>query len=125
MMKRSERYRTLSSIQRYGTDLEEITVTLDPVTSDVTAGPPRAEAELAEASRLILEFLSKAKDPVTEAELDGVIECRRQVWKKALRELVGTGKVIRTGRGGKGEPFRYSGSLSYSGTTEPQELFRA
>jgi hypothetical protein len=120
MMRRSGRYRTVSSIQRYGTDLEEITVVLDPFTLDVTAGPPRAEAEVADAGRLILEFLAGAKDPVTEAELDGAIECRRQVWKKALRDLAGTGKVVRTGRGGKSDPFRYCGSPKYPGTTEPK-----
>jgi hypothetical protein len=31
---------------RYGTDLEEITVTLDPANSDVTAGSRHAEVEL-------------------------------------------------------------------------------
>src|SRR5437773_9630286 len=50
LMKRTERYRTLSSIQRYGEDLQEITLVLDPVTRNITAGLPRAEAEDAEAA---------------------------------------------------------------------------
>src|SRR5262249_57463507 len=106
-------------------EVEEVTVRVERGRLDIEAGPPRAQADLDEAGRLILAFLDKATEPVAEADLDGAIECRRQVWKKALRGLVGTGKVIKTGRGGKGDPFRYSGSLSYSGTTEPAGLFRA
>jgi hypothetical protein len=122
LFKRSQRYRTVSSIQRYGDDLEEITLTLDPVTRNVGSGPPRAEAEIRDASTLILETLHRAKAPMTEADLDGAIECRRQVWKRALRDLVGTDKVLRTGRGGKGDPFRYSGSPIYLGTRELEHV---
>jgi AAA domain-containing protein len=111
LMKRSERYRTLSSIQRYGTDLEEITVCLDPATGDVAVGPPRDEVEAAEAADLILGYLINVNNPVTEAEIEAAIECRTKTQRRALRELVGTGKVVRTGRGGKGDPFRYSCSL--------------
>src|SRR5262245_17584786 len=35
LLRRSEKYRTLASLQRYGADLEEITVTLDPITRNV------------------------------------------------------------------------------------------
>jgi hypothetical protein len=115
MMKRTDRYRTLSSIQRYGQDLDEITINLDPITRTVTAGPSRADAELAEAGQLILQYLASMDHPVTEAEIDGAIECRRQAWKRALRELAGSGNVERTGRGGKADPFRYSGSPSIYG----------
>jgi len=121
ILKRSEKYRTLSSIQRYGDDLEEITVTLDPITRDVSAGPPKADVEMAEVGGLIVEFLA-SRDPVTEAELDAAIEARTQVRRKARRELVGTGKVVRTGRGGKSDPFRYSCSLSNVGTREHETL---
>lgn len=121
LLKRSEKYRTLSSIQRYGDDLEEITLSLDPMTRDVTAGPPRATAELAEAGRLILAFLANTQEAVTEAEVDAAIECRTQIRRKALRELVGTGTVVRTGRGGKTDPFRYSCSLHMSGTREQEQ----
>jgi hypothetical protein len=120
IMKRGDRYRTLSSTQRYGADLEEITVDLDSVTRDVVAGPPRAEAEAAEAERLIIEFLDRAGRPIEEKEFDGAIECRRQVWKVALRRLVDSNRIGRIGRGGKGDPFRYCGSLKYPGTWEPE-----
>lgn len=107
LMKRTERYRTLSSIQRYGQDLDETTLTLDPETRNVGAGVTRAAAELDDAARRIVEYFAAHPAPVTEAELDGSIECRRQAWKRALRDLVAGGRIARTGRGGKSDPFRY------------------
>ena len=91
--------------------------------SDGLAGVPRIEADLAEAGRLILDVLARAKEPMTEAELDGAIEFRRQAWKRALRDLVAAGRVIRAGRGGKAEPFRYSGSHSIPGNQGTRTLF--
>src|SRR5262249_49638776 len=108
LMRRTERFRTLASVQRYGADLDEIIVTLDPVTFDVSTSGTREAAEEAEAARLILDALGKAPEPVTEEELGDLIECRRQAWKRALRDLVRREAVVRTGRGGKGDPFRYA-----------------
>jgi hypothetical protein len=113
----------LASIQRYGQDLEEITLTLDPISREILAGPPRREADLAEAAALILRYISTASGPVTEAEIDGAIEVRRQVWKRALRDLVAGNQITRTGRGGKADPFRYSGSHTYIGNQGTGALF--
>jgi AAA domain len=117
LMKRTEKYRTLSSIQRYGEDLEEITITLDPDTRNVSGGAPRAQAEENDAARLILNFLETAPAPVTEAELDVGIECRTQPRRAALRALVAKGEVLRTGRGGKADPFRYAGTRIAAGAS--------
>ncbi len=108
LMKRGLKYRTLLSIQRYGEDLEEITLALDPITRTVTAGGTLAAAEQADAERRILKFLAGTSTPVTEAEIaDGVV-CRTQPLRAALRALVAAGKVGRSGRGGKADPFQYA-----------------
>ncbi len=112
LMRRGDKYRTLESVQRYGPDLEEITITLDPGTRNVEAGPLKADAEQVDAGRLILDYLSSVSEPKTEEEIDGAIECRRQVWKRALRALVARNQITRTGRGGKVDPYRYGGSGS-------------
>src|SRR5262249_24903465 len=44
-LKRSEHYRTLASTQRYGLDLDEVTIELDAVTRRVSAGLPAREAD--------------------------------------------------------------------------------
>ena len=64
LLKRSERYRTLSSIQRYGPDLEEITLALDPVTRTVNPGPSRAEADEDEMASTIARYLQSQPEPV-------------------------------------------------------------
>jgi hypothetical protein len=119
LMKRTERYRTLASIQRYGEDMEEITLALDPDTRNVSAGGTRAAAEQDDAARLILEFLAPAVGSVTEAELDDAVECRTRPRRAALRALVAAGTVARTGRGGKADPFRY-GIAESAGTRIPE-----
>ena len=63
LMHRGGRFRTLSSRQRYGEDLEEITLDLDSATRNVTAGPPLADAEQAIAAQLILDFLAQGQPP--------------------------------------------------------------
>jgi len=126
LLKRTPRYRTLSSIQRYGDDLDEMTITLDPITRDISAGASREELDRAEAKQTLLDYLKSIPRPgMTEAELDEVIEGRRGTWKKALRELVKDKQVVRTGEGGKADPFRYSGSGSPPYSREPENGSRA
>lgn len=112
LVKRSARYRTLSSIQRYGPDLEETTVTLDTETGLLSAGMPRREADEAEAALAILVYLAGQAEPVEESAIDEAVEGKRGPKVKALRRLVKDGRVTRTGAGKKGEPYRYADSGS-------------
>ena len=123
LLKRGERGRSLSSIQRYGDDLDEITLDFDPVTRDITAGPPPNELEELAARAEILKHLAGVPDPLTEAELEEAIECRTKTQRRALRQLVADGRVLKTGRGGKGDPFKYSCSPSYVGNMGTRTLF--
>lgn len=108
ILKRSERYRTLGSIQRYGEDLEEIVLTLNLETRIVSAGPSRQEADEAEAEAAILDYLKGKEEPVEEREIHDAVEGRRAVKLRALRKLLGEGNVMRTGSGKRGDPYRYS-----------------
>ncbi len=108
LLKRSERYRTLSSIQRYGEDLEEIVLTMDKETRIICAGPTRKDADEAQATEAILEYLAAQSEPVEEGAIHDAVEARRAVKQKALRRLVSDGEVVRTGSGKRGDPYRYS-----------------
>lgn len=112
LLKRLERYRTLSTIQRYGDDLEELTVALDPETRAVAAGGPRREAEEEEAARAILAYLTGQPEPLDEAAILEGVEGRRGLKVKGLRRLLGRGHVTRTGAGKKGDVYRYAVSCS-------------
>lgn len=107
IMKRSDKYRTLSSIQRYGTDLEEITLQYDETIRTLSAGVTRTEADQAEAEEAILEFFSKTEEAVEENVIHEAVEARRAVKLKAILKLVAGGKLNRTGTGKKGDRYRY------------------
>ncbi len=108
LLKRSERYRTLSSIQRYGEDLEEVVLTMDKETRIISAGPSRKEADEVQAAEAILEYLKTRPEPIEEGALHEAVEGRKGPKAKALRALVESDRVTRTGEGKRGAPYLYS-----------------
>jgi hypothetical protein len=120
LLRRTEKYRTLASEQRYGADLPEITLNLEPVTRTITVGPARAEADMVEAGAAILDFLRTADEPATEATIHEAVEGRKAVKERALRRLVSDRKVLRSGAGRRSDPYRYAISPSLPPTT-PRE----
>ncbi len=111
LLKRTERYRTMSSVQRYGEDLAEITLTFDMATRLVAAGPPRQEADERGAMGLILEYLGGQEGPIGEPAILEAVEGSKELTGRSLRRLVREDRVTRTGQGRRGNPFLYS-SLS-------------
>lgn len=115
MLRRGDRYRTLSSIQRYGDDLDELTLSLDPGTRWITAGPSRAEADETDATGAIFAYLAPQSEPVEESAIHDAVEARRVLKQRALRRLIADGRVTRTGSGRRGDSYHYS----VSGTEVP------
>lgn len=113
LLRRSERYRTVRSIQRYGEDLPETVLPFDPQTGIVSLGHTREQEEEVRLAEAMLEHLKiQAEDSehgraLTQPELDDAVEGRIQYKRKALKALVDAEKVKRTGKGSKGDPFRY------------------
>lgn len=111
-LRRTERYRTIRSIQRYGEDLPETVLPFDPQTGMVSLGQTREQDEEIRISEAMLEHLKLAEDAengnsLTQPELEDTVEGRILHKRKALKALVDAGKVERVGKGVKGEPFRY------------------
>src|SRR5262245_42241363 len=106
-MKRNDKYRTLSTIQRYGTDLDEITLEYNQDTRTLTAGVARAEADLREAEKAVLEFLKTQAEAIDERTIQDAIDGRKGTKSKALRRLAETQRIERTGTGKKGDPYLY------------------
>jgi hypothetical protein len=128
VLKRTDRYRTLQSVQRYGEDLPETVLDFDTERKAVLLGPEKSAADVARAGEGILEYLKAIGSQTTEAEIAEAVECRTKAQKRALRELCEAGKVLRAGAGKKGDPFVYSlapgfsfpGSHYIPGTREPE-----
>jgi len=111
LLKRSEKYRTIHSVQRYGTDLEESVIEFDAETRTSKISGTKTEAEIDRIGKEICNYISAQKEPVFEKDIKENIEGTNAYRVKALRNLVDTGKVIREGKGGKGDPYNYSCSL--------------
>lgn len=111
LMKRHEHCRTIMTQQRYGDDLEETTLDFDPIARSFSMGSTKENADIETIKEAVYEYLSEKGESVTEAEVLHDVEGRRAHKVKVLRELVNEGRAKRDGRGGKGDPFKYSCSL--------------
>jgi hypothetical protein len=111
LLKRHDSYRTIKSIQRYGTDLPETILNFDSDQRTVTVGKSKEDTDLENLKESLLDYLSSSGEPLTEAVISEEVEGRTAVKRKALREFVAEGTVTRTGKGGKSDPFKYSCSL--------------
>lgn len=123
IVKRGDKSRSVHSIQRYGQDLEETTLSFDPSTRVITLGETKEIEKQKEVAALIVEFLSLQGEPVTEADILEGVEAGRGVKTKTLRALVEDRTILREGRGGKGDPFKYSCSVVpsiYMGTRKQE-----
>jgi len=121
LLKRGDKYRTLQTQQRYGEDLVETTLHCDAETRTTTLGQSRQEEGLSAMEEALLEFLRDQEAPRTEAEISDAVQGRKVLKVTALRSLVREGTVTGEGKGGKGDPFRYSRShvsTYMSGTTK-------
>ena len=108
IMKRHEGYRTIQSIQRYGEDLPETILNYDKNTRTVTIGDSREGEDLSRIKQEILVFLGTQNEPATEPLIVKETEGNTALKRKAIRELVSSGEVKRDGKGGRGDPFKYS-----------------
>ncbi len=107
-LRRTEKYRVLSSLQRYGTDLEEVTLLFNPTSRLVTLGYSRQGADERSAAQEILDYLVAQGAPLEERAIREAVEGRKAAQIKALRRLVAEGKVVRTGEGRKRDPYQYT-----------------
>lgn len=109
IMKRTETYRTIESIQPYCVDLPRTILASDPATVLTTSGASLEEYELAEYARQIVEFLTN-REPTPETDIKDSLPTphRRGLVSKALRGLVLQGRVMQHGNGKRGDPYLYS-----------------
>src|SRR5437899_3321067 len=108
LLKRGKHYRTISSIQRVGPDLEETVIELHEHSGRVRLGGSRFEAEVAVATVEILKALqnSGSQQFLSKTDLLEPIEMRRQVKFRALKLLIQQGSIVQLGSGSRSDPHR-------------------
>lgn len=116
--------RTLQSIQRQGESMAETMLHFDPARRKFTLGVSRTQAEADELESAILDYLRDENRPRTEKEVMDSVSGDFGKRRKALRDLVASGRVVRNGAGKRGDPFLYSFSFEVSsprGANEKRE----
>jgi len=124
-MHKRERARTVETIQRYGEDLPETIVHLDPETGAVDAAGDMKTFLLEERKSAILETIGT--DPLSEAAIKELAGgTNKGLTSRAVRSLFEAGRLSRTGSGKKGDPYLYQivgqdgGSNAVFDVTDPQ-----
>ncbi|GJQ48030.1 MAG: AAA family ATPase [Candidatus Kuenenia stuttgartiensis] len=121
LLKRYEGYRTIQSRQRYGDDMLETVLVFDKASGMTDIGGAKEGQDIRLMENAILEFLEKQVEPVDEKTIHSETTGSCAPRKKALRELVNSGRISRTGEGKKGHPFLYSGTPEKGGTARKTE----
>jgi hypothetical protein len=128
VIKRSEAYRTVQTVQRIGPWMPETVLQFDQETKRLSLGDTRFERDRKETEEAILEFLEGAAEAKTDPQITAEVEGKTETVRKALRELVRQGKVTRDGGGKRGDPYLYRFSFScshYIAGTREQESQKA
>ena len=130
LLSRSARYRTISTVQRNGDDLDETLLVLDETSGALRLAGSRALADQAQIRDALYDALANATDPLTQPEWFDLVEGHKTKKLAALKSLLAVGndgnqKVVREGAGTRNHPYRYqlgdfnSGSLVPSKEWEP------
>ncbi|MCL5670252.1 MAG: helicase RepA family protein, partial [Acidobacteria bacterium] len=114
VLRRTEAYRTIQTVQRVGQSMPETVLNFDSEARRLSIGGTREEAETENLTGEILEFLRGAGEPRIEPEITEAVEGKTKFVRRALRQLVKLGKVSREGGGRRGDPFKYGFSFSCS-----------
>ena len=129
-MRRTEPYRTLQTLQRIGQDFPETVVEFDAVTKRLSLGGRRENAEVQNVAAKILACLGDK--PLSEPEINELVEGRNKSKRRAIRELKEQGKLVCFGSGKRGDPFRYQkpctlvpGPIQSIGDKKPSEVSKA
>ena len=124
VLKRTETYCTIQSVQRMGHAMQETVLAFDPDARRLSVGGTRFEADRGECEAEILEFLSAADGPLTQAQIRAGVEGQTQIIRAALTALAESGRVEKCGDGTRGKPFTYrfpnNGSQYIQGTSKPE-----
>jgi len=108
VLKRTEAYRTIQTVQRLGEWMPETVLQFDSESRRLSVGGTRFEAERQECEEAIIEFLKAAGEGKTEPEIDEQVDGKTTLKRKALRAGFEKGRVTREGSGKKGDPYKYS-----------------
>lgn len=104
--------RTLATIQRYGENLEDTVINLDPATGIVFEGGTVAAVRQDTTRTDILRALELG--PRTEQEIKDSARADNKAVGETLRQMVRSGELTKSGKGRKGDPYVYALHIPYA-----------
>ncbi|HJR09008.1 MAG TPA: AAA family ATPase [Pyrinomonadaceae bacterium] len=104
-MRRRGQARTVETVQRYGEDIPEMVVHLNPETGIVTPGGTVQTLLLEERKSAVLEAIGD--ESLTEGDIKARVGGNQALIPRTVRALVEDELLQRTGAGKKGDPYRY------------------
>lgn len=113
-MTENERWLSSRRGQRYGDDMPDTKIAIDPQTHRVILKETRAESTEARIADDITAYLSCQKGEVLAADILSNVVGKKATLQQALSDLVTSGRVQRFGPGKRGNPYRYAVSGSSS-----------
>jgi AAA domain/DnaB-like helicase N terminal domain len=108
LLKRHDDVRTVSTMQRYGADLEETVLDMDGETGLIGIAGSFSAIRIEGVMHQICEAIRKSHSPMTETEIREAVGGDRAVVAKAIRQAVENRRLIRTEEGRRGSPFLYA-----------------
>jgi hypothetical protein len=105
MRRKDDNTRIISSEQRYGENLPELALNLDPATDRVSSRGEYASIQVQDLATEILTTIADSE--MTEPEIKEALGGNHTVTAKALRSMVENRILERRGKGIKNAPFTY------------------
>ncbi len=103
----SGKNRIISSRQRYGKPITETVLLFNNDSKTFSLGGSRHQSEVRRVSKSILQCLKSRKTPLTEKQIEELVKCKTTFFRSAIRKLVSKNKLSKSGKGTKGDPFKY------------------
>jgi len=121
---REDGRRMIETQQRYGTNIEPTILVFDSYSKSLKLGGTKEEEDMGAMEDKIIKFLKSTNEPIVEKIIQEEVDGKNAIKVRSLRDLVSKGVVIRTGVGGKNDPYKYSCSPVLNpevGTREQEE----
>jgi putative DNA primase/helicase len=123
VLRRTENYRLIQTVQRLGQDLPDTVLRFDQETKQLSLGASKLDTDRGECEKRILEFLD-GREPQTQAQIREEVNGETRAIRAALTALVAAKEVQKTGEGTRGKPFVYEfwfgGSQDSAKTSKPE-----
>lgn len=112
IMNRNSEKRTIKSIQRYGTDLEESALLFDKSTRRSSLGQENWKVKIEERTAEVANYVLSVGQKVSFADIKQATGMDQKILRKTLETMVKKHLLYVSGQGTKNSPYMFSSSMS-------------